>query len=1017
MILRLLWSAFVASVALLANLQPTLAAGSGSGSPTRWVTTVDANGKTIYLEDNRKPALYTGNFGDCLGKSAINVTRFDAAYYKDNMTVLFHLTGDTGLRNESLMMYIGVYAYGENRFDLTFNPCNANIASLCPVNSSVPIEANGIIPIAASDVASIMDIALSIPDFEGEAILRIFANSTQTEIGCYSAVITNGATFSQPAAVGTVLGIFALIAMIASFATAVYGDSVTVMRKHYAHSLSVLVVFAVYQHIFFTGALSMNWPSVLVAWWSNFAWAGGMINSATMQASINHLIGNNVGNTSQVGAAASGSAQESLGGGYNIHSIYKRGRGVYSHGDLGRDLVREIYQRDYSKVLKRDVVARGLERSLQRRNLANSTTGYTWYGSPVGAGLPLPGNYSGFAGTLAQEGIRVSNAFMTGFLWFLILLVLVASAVVAFKWTLELFSMTKLMKRDRLRYFRQHWAGYTALATLRTLFIGFFMMMLLSMFQFSYSSSGGVKAVAAIVFIVTLVGVAGAAIYACLYRIRHNNSESGSGHWEKKTVMKVIPWYMYVVPTNSTTNETKGGRRSIWRSSRGSGDSQSVHEDEDYTKKFGWLAARFRNTRWWFFIAWLFYEFVRACFYAGASGHPMTQVFGLLVVETLAFATIVWLRPFEGKRLNLLVVYLLGFSKVASVALSAAFDVNFNLPRITTTVIGIVIIVIQGVLTIATLIAIVVGAISSYMSVTRHREDFRPRKWTGMREKYLRHVDDTGRAQFLPPAPIDTEPKEHYFSVTGVRRMAKIEDEDAHLAAETTTYTDHDPSASYVSLGQPSHPPNQSHTSVNHVASPTGYPTSTRAPSRAASISSMSQSNLPFGARQHKPSWSSRDLSEFEERQGTATPTNMPRTAPDEESAATPTRGTTTVGGAATPKRTSFHARTPSRSVTMPSQKPGPLSKRSMDDIKFGGDVSTPDTIGKVPNPIVRPRSGTLDGRSRVGSPLGGRNGTPVQSMYLEGGLNLPTVWDRGPLTPAEELDEELVRRVSKIAP
>jgi hypothetical protein len=94
---------------------------------TRWITYQNADGTTDYLDDNRQPSLYTGNFGDCLGSSLINVTRFDAAYYKDNMTVLFHLTGNSALANESIMMYIGVYAYGESRFDLTFNPCNANI--------------------------------------------------------------------------------------------------------------------------------------------------------------------------------------------------------------------------------------------------------------------------------------------------------------------------------------------------------------------------------------------------------------------------------------------------------------------------------------------------------------------------------------------------------------------------------------------------------------------------------------------------------------------------------------------------------------------------------------------------------------------------------------------------------------------------------------------------------------------------------------------------------------------------
>lgn len=68
-----------------------------------WIQTTNNAGETIYLRDDRKPALYTQNFGDCLGSSLINVTRFDAAYYQDNMTVLFHLEGNTNVANESIM--------------------------------------------------------------------------------------------------------------------------------------------------------------------------------------------------------------------------------------------------------------------------------------------------------------------------------------------------------------------------------------------------------------------------------------------------------------------------------------------------------------------------------------------------------------------------------------------------------------------------------------------------------------------------------------------------------------------------------------------------------------------------------------------------------------------------------------------------------------------------------------------------------------------------------------------------
>lgn len=68
-----------------------------------WIQTTNSAGETIWLRDDRKPALYTQDFGDCLGSSLINVTRFDAAYYQDNMTVLFHLEGNTNVANESIM--------------------------------------------------------------------------------------------------------------------------------------------------------------------------------------------------------------------------------------------------------------------------------------------------------------------------------------------------------------------------------------------------------------------------------------------------------------------------------------------------------------------------------------------------------------------------------------------------------------------------------------------------------------------------------------------------------------------------------------------------------------------------------------------------------------------------------------------------------------------------------------------------------------------------------------------------
>lgn len=89
------------------------------------VTSVLYKGQKLPV--NRQPSLWTEDFGDCLGGSLFDVSRFDAALYQDNMTVTFHMQGTSTVSDLQVMMYIGVYAYGELRFTKIFDPCAANI--------------------------------------------------------------------------------------------------------------------------------------------------------------------------------------------------------------------------------------------------------------------------------------------------------------------------------------------------------------------------------------------------------------------------------------------------------------------------------------------------------------------------------------------------------------------------------------------------------------------------------------------------------------------------------------------------------------------------------------------------------------------------------------------------------------------------------------------------------------------------------------------------------------------------
>ena len=703
-------------------------------------------------------------------------------------------------------------------------------------------------------------------------MLRVFSNATASEIACFSAVITNGVSLSQPAAVGSILGVITLVAAGASFATAVYGESASTVRTHHAHSLSMFVVFAVYHHVYYLGALSMNWPSVLPAWFSNFAWAAGMIRTPAMQASINRFLGSNLGNTSVVGAANLGSSDNTAGG-YELSQVYKRSLRT-AHARIPG-----AFQRLLDAYTAREEQRTGGQ--VVKRSLENVTTGFEWYGAPVTPGLPLPGNFTGFAGTLSYENIPASNAFLTGLCWVLILIVVVAGCIALFRGLLALLGRRGRPRNERLALFRKNWIGVAAMATARILFVAFFMLTFLALFQFVYRGAAGGLALAALTFVVLLGGFGAVAFFSCFYRVRDGQYASVPDrlHVEARWVLKVLPWLGF--SRESVRKEQSRVRRSLgsvpWKTityTPSHPDAVGPHDDKAFLMRYGWLTARFRRSRWWFAAAWLGYELVRALFYGGAAGHPARQVFGLLAVEIVGFGVLLKLRPFEGRRLNALMVYLLGLSKVLTVALSAAFHPLFGLDRIFATAIGIIVVVVQGLLLVVLVVFIVIGAVTSYMSLTRNREEFHPEVWAGWRARYLAHVERAATDQPRPkkrgkrrgdrPAPLDTataasadgaaadgaadaartgSPKSPGFTVLSSRRVPKIEDDadaDAITGAPPAAAPADgafDASASRASLAAGGAPP------------------------RAASVhSNRSHAHLPFGARPHRASWTSRDF-------------------------------------------------------------------------------------------------------------------------------------------------------------
>lgn len=825
----------------------------------RFISGISITGVTTRrLDVARTPALYTQDFGDCLGgQSLFNITKFDAAYYSDNSTVLFHLDGQSSIANESLMLRISLDAYGQNRLKMTFNPCRVNIDSLCPLDTSKPVTAWAVFPLGPQQAGDIPDLAFQIPDFEGSVKLQIFANSTKSEIGCFQARVVNGNTMAWPEIVSPMLAVFVLVAMLASFATAAYGTSITAMRTHYAHSLSVMVVFETFQSIFFSGALQLDFPSVLSAWWSNFAWSAGQIYTDSVVKTANIASGIS-SNSSQVGVA--GPLMQNI-----AASSVLSAQQIYGRSLLG---AHETYARAFS-------AAPAAAHQLSRRYNESDPYDYTWAGVPVNPGVSLPGTWTGFPGTLGALGIPAADTFAVGLIWLVILMTVLASSLMVLKFSLEALVKLKRIQEDRLAYFRGHWVQYTAITMMRMLFAAFGMVVTLAFFQLSFGGSAGTKAIASVFFLFLFLGLSGLIAHACYVRLRLTSLAVRQDRMllVRRKKSNLVP---YIAATRLSALEKSGlPNNSIasfpWVGLEYHDNARAqvpVTQDAPYIQRYGWLSARYRCTRWWFFALYLAYQLFRAAIVGGGQSHPQAQVYCLLTYDILAFGAFVLINPFEGRRNNALAVWMLGISKILTTALSIAFLPEMNTGRILATALGIIIIVIQGLLTIGVIVLIVLSAVSSHMSITRDRAV------VTLHTRYLTHLSDTTadihptRAEKVRQKALiaEEEPPEPSFSVISVRRIKKIYDEDeatfaASLRRPTTcARPEGELFAQSGSLPRRARAVRASWNTSDFSDWDTG--------SEAGLVQRMSgfDGSLPRGSHAVRASWSTSDFSEWDDR-------------------------------------------------------------------------------------------------------------------------------------------------------
>lgn len=281
----------------------------------------------------------------------------------------------------------------------------------------------------------------------------------------------------------------------------------------------------------------------------------------------------------------------------------------------------------------------------------------------------------GIEAYVEQLTIPSPNTFMTLLLCFAIVVAAIIVLILLFKLILEAWSLAKplspAMESWRKRYW---WRLAKAITNLILLLYGIWT--LYCIYQFTTGDSWAAKLLAGVTF---------------------------------GLFTAVLGWFTYMI-----WSKAKESKKRL-------GDSSELYEDKEVWVRYSLLYDNYKKNYWWIFIPVIIYMFTRGCVIAGANGHGLIQSAGQLIVEACMLCLLLWSRPFSLKSSNW-INCIIQTVRVISVVCVLVFVEELGMSKTTKTVTGVVLIVVQGVLTGVLAILIAVNALIFCIKKNPHRQ-------------------------------------------------------------------------------------------------------------------------------------------------------------------------------------------------------------------------------------------------------------------------------------------------------
>lgn len=629
--------------------------------------------------------LQTIGFSNCGPNANIQVQRVDIKYNNENKTVSFDVAGSSS-RIQNVTAVLNVTAYGQQVYSNTFNPCDKGtfVSQLCP----------GMLPSFFPPCHRRQRIAV-------QPVMDV-ADKITVPAGTFSA---RGSQVIPPEFVSALPAIAFQIPDIAALATLQLkaldsGRDVACIKSQVSNGKTADVPAVSYVAVGVAGAaLVMTGVTAIGAavaggtgaaaggsaagvgtispsFTEVFGWFQGMAMNGMLSVSYPQVYRSFVKNFGfSTGLVQWTSLQVSIdefrnmtGGNLTADSVatLRNATLVYPDGSISTS------DKSQPLKLKRALDSIALLAARQIETSVNTTAP-----APGEQGMPaqIRMAVTGIQAYASELAVPSANTFMTVLLIVAIAIAAIAVGILLFKLILEFWALFGNFPKS-LVGFRKHYWGSIARAITSLILLLYGVWVLYCIFQFTHGDSWAAKTLAGI----TLGLFTGVLVFFS-FKIWH----------------------------------TARQLRNI------EGDASGLYEKKNIWVKYSMFYESYKKDYWWIFVPTIIYLFAKGTAIAVGNGHGMIQTISLLIIEGVMLILLLWSRPYERKSGNVVNVAI-AVVRVLSVVVILVFVQEFGIAQTTQTVAGVVLIVIQSVLTGVLAILIAWNAISACCKANPHRQ-------------------------------------------------------------------------------------------------------------------------------------------------------------------------------------------------------------------------------------------------------------------------------------------------------